>query len=290
MSDLWQPDVGPQGPPGPPGPAPLIRVSGEWIQWSYVGSIVWNDLILINDLLGPQGQPGIQGPVGPPGPSVQGPPGIQGIQGIQGVPGTPGSVIYSGAGNPDNSIGINGDYYLDTASAFFWGPKTGGIWTGTPLDLRGGASGVHYGTRTVTNNSSLIAKTAATDPTLVSNTDYTQVTAIFSALPDGIVRGVTQQTNSLTVTRTGTYEIQLWASLTSSVNNTNVAFKFAVNGTINATRRPMVRLDVAGNIGALCANGIHQFNAGDVITLWIASSTTGNIRIQDAVLSLKELR
>lgn len=290
MSDIWQPDVGPPGPPGPPGPAPLMRVQGEWVQWSYQGSIVWNNLILVADLLGPQGPPGIQGPVGPQGLSVQGPQGPQGIQGIQGIPGTPGTVILSGVGVPSNALGVNGDFYLDLAEAFLYGPKTGGSWPGSPLDLRGGASGVHYGTRTVTNNSSLIAKTAATDPTLVSNTDYTQVTAIFSALPDGIVRGITQQANSLTINRTGAYEIQLWASLSSSANNTNVAFKFAVNGVINATRRPIVRLDVANNIGAICANGIHQFTAGDIITLWMASSVSANIRIQDAVLSLKEQR
>ena len=290
MSDIWQPDVGPPGPPGPPGPAPLIRVSGEWIQWSYQGSLVWNDLILIADLLGPQGPPGIQGPVGPTGESIQGPEGPQGIQGIQGIPGTPGSVILSGTGNPSNALGVNGDYYLDNSQALLWGPKTGGVWTGTPLDLRGGASGVHYGTRTVTNNSSLIAKTAATDPTLVSNTDYTQVTSIFGALPDGQLRGITQQANSLTVTRAGVYEIMLWASMSASANNTNVAFKFAVNGVISLVRRPMVRLDVANNIGAVCANGLVSLAAGDIVTLWLASSTTCNIRIQDAVLSLKEQR
>lgn len=290
MSDIWQPDMGPPGPPGPPGPAPLLRVQGEWIQWSYVGSISWNNLILIAELLGPQGQPGIQGPEGPMGPSVQGPQGIPGIQGIQGVPGTPGSVILSGVGDPSNTLGVNGDYYLDNSQAFLWGPKVGGVWSGTPLDLRGGASGVHYGTRSITNNSSLIAKTAATDPTLVSNTDYTQVTAIFSALPDGVLRGITQQTNSLTVTRAGVYEIMLWASLTSSANNTNVAFKFAVNGAINLVRRPMARLDVAGQIGSVCANGLVNLAVGDVITLWLASTTTANIKIQDAVFSLKEQR
>lgn len=290
MSDIWQPDVGPPGPEGPPGPAPLMRVQGEWIQWSYAGSIVWNNLILIADLLGPQGNPGVQGPEGPPGQSVQGPQGQTGIQGPQGLPGTPGTVIIAGTGVPGAGVGVNGDYFLDQSQAYLYGPKAGGIWPVTPLDLRGGASGVHYGTRTVTNNSSLIAKTAATDPTLVSNTDYTQVTAIFGALPDGVLRGITQQTNSLTVTRAGVYEIMLWASLASSANNTNVAFKFAVNGTINLVRRPMARLDVANQIGSVCANGLVQLAAGDVVTLWMASSVSANIRIQDLVFSLKEQR
>lgn len=294
MSDIWQPDVGPIGPPGPPGPAPLMRVQGEWIQWSSVGSVVWNNLILVADLVGASGPPGIQGNPGPQGDSIQGPPGPQGIDGPQGDPGTPGSVIHSGIGNPSNLLGVDGDYYLDNSQAFFWGPKAGGVWTGSPLDLRGGASGVHYGTRTVTNNAALIAKAAALDPTLVSNTDYTQVTAIFSALPDGILRGITQQTNSLTVTRSGAYEIMLWASVSASNNNVNIAFKFAVNGTIQLVRRPIVRLDVANNIGAVCANGLVQLNVtlgvGDIVTLWMASTVATNVRIHDAVFSLKELR
>lgn len=291
MSDIWQPDVGPPGPPGPAGPATTLRVQGEWIQWSNVGSSVWNNLILLSELTGKQGPPGIQGPIGPPGPAIQGPPGDPGPQGLPGIQGVPGTKILYGTGDPAVGIGVNGDFYIDNTQAFLWGPKTAGAWTGTtPLDLRGGASGVHYGQRAVTNNSSLIAKTAATDPTLVSNTDYTQVTAVWEAIGGGINRGITQQANSLTINRAGAYEIQLWASVSTSSNNVNIAFKFAVNGTISLVRRPIVRLDVANNIGSLCANGLVQLAAGDIITLWIASTVTTNVRIYDAVLSLKELR
>jgi hypothetical protein len=250
---------GPQGIPGPPGPK---GDTGD---------------------TGPPGV-GIQGPVGPAGPSIQGPIGPAGPNGA------PGSVIYSGIGIPSNSLGVDGDYYLDQASAILYGPKASNVWPGSGLDLRGGASGVNYATRTVTNNATLIAKTAAVDPTLVSSSDYTQVTGIFGSLPDGVIRGITQQTNSLTVTRTGVYEIMLWASLSASNNNLNVAFKFAINGSISLVRRPIVRLDVANNIGSICANGLVQLTAGDVITLWLASTVTTNIRILDAVFSLKEQR
>lgn len=291
MSDasIWDIAQGAPGPPGPAGPAPLLRVQGEWIQWSYVGAGLWNNLILVADLLGPQGQPGIQGPVGPQGVSIQGPQGAQGLQGPQGPQGIPGSKILSGVGDPAPSVGDNGDYYLDQAQAYLWGPKAGGLWAGS-LDLRGGASGVNYGQRAVNNNSSLIAKTAATDSTLSSNTDYTQVTAIWAPTPNGINKGITQQANSLTVARTAAYEVQLWASVTSSVVGTNVAFKFAVNGTIVSTRRPIIRLDAIGSIGAVCANSLVELAAGDVVTLWMATTTTNNVRIQDALFSLKELR
>ena len=58
------------------------------------------------------GQPGIQGPSGPTGPT--GPSG--GPVGPQGPPGVPGSVWRNGNGAPANSLGANGDYYLDNVT------------------------------------------------------------------------------------------------------------------------------------------------------------------------------
>lgn len=143
-----------------------------------------------------------------------------------------------------------------------------------------------WGQRTVTTNTTTIAKTAAVDPTLVSNADYTQVTGIFSALPDGIVNGVTQQTNAMLIETTGPYEIKVWASFTSSVNNTNVSFKFAVNGVIGTARRPRARVGTTGDRVAVAAHGYINLTAGDVVTLWFASDQTANITIEDAVFSV----
>lgn len=287
-SSIWSPGDG-TGPPGPPGTAATIQVGT--VQTGAPGSaaIITNSGTVsdaVFDFVIPQGPQGIgiQGPPGLPGEAIQGPPGPPGIQGV------PGSVIYSGIGVPSNALGINGDYYIDSSNAILYGPKVSNVWPGTGVDLRGGASGVNYGTRTITNNATVIAKTAAVDPTLVSNSDYTQVTGIFGALPDGVLRGVTQQTNSLTVGRTGVYEVMLWASMSASTANTNIAFKFAINGAISLTRRPIARLDVANQIGAVCANGLVQLNAGDIVTLWVASTTSTNLRILDAVFSLKEQR
>ncbi|MND22534.1 hypothetical protein D3C81_1095510 [compost metagenome] len=289
-SSVWEPAMGPPGPPGPPGPAPQLRVFAGYIQYSYVGSAVWTNLILVSDLIGPPG-PSIEGPPGPPGVGEQGPIGPIGPAGSPGPAGTPGSVIHSGAGVPDPLLGVIGDYYVDQASAFFYGPKDNTGWGSTPpIDLRGGASGVHYGGRSITNNASAIAKLAAADPTLVGNADYTQITGIWDALPNGVVRGITQQTNSITVTRDGVYKIELWSSMFTSSNNVVIAFKFAVNGAISLVRRPRVRLDVAGNIGSIAAHGLVPLVAGDVVTLWIASTVATNITLADLLVTLNEMR
>lgn len=289
-SSIWGP--GNNGIPGPPGPAATIEVGTVSTGDAGSSASVINSgssSAAVFDFIIPRGNDGIgiQGPPGPQGQSIQGP---QGIQGIQGIPGPKGSTIIAGSGIPPTATGVDGDYFLDQTNAYLYGPKAGGFWTGTFIDLRGGASGVNYGQRAITNNATVIAKTAAVDPTLVSNTDYTQVSGIFAAIPDGINRGITQQINSLTIARAGAYEIQLWASLSSSSNNVNVAFKFAVNGVISLVRRPIVRLDVANNIGSVCANGLVNLAVGDIVTLWLASTVTTNVRIYDAVFSLKELR
>ena len=292
-ASIW--DSGIQGPPGPPGPSGTISIGT--VSTGTPGSpvVVTNtgepEAAVFNFVI-PRGDTGIGalGPVGPPGPSIQGPPGVQGIPGIQGIPGVNGATIIPGVGAPSNATGVNGDYFLDQSQAYLYGPKSGGIWSGTFVDLRGGASGVHYGVRSVSNNLSLIAKTAATDPTLVSNTDYTQITAIWDAIPSGVNRGVTQQANSLTVTRDSAYEITLWASMKASANNSDIAFKFAVNGVIGLVRRPRLRLDVNTTIYGVAANGLVNLVAGDIVTLWMACTTNANITISDLLMTLTELR
>ena len=37
--------------------------------------------------------------------------------------GAPGRTIISGEGNPDNLLGVPGDFYFDTTTTRFWGPK-----------------------------------------------------------------------------------------------------------------------------------------------------------------------
>lgn len=70
-------------------------------------------------LVGPQG---IQGTAGTNG--------TNGINGTNGTNGTNGNTILNGSGAPNNSIGNNNDYYYDTTNLRFYGPKSGGSWSG----------------------------------------------------------------------------------------------------------------------------------------------------------------
>jgi len=53
------------------------------------------------------------------------------------------NTILNGSGAPANSLGIDGDFYIDTAAELRYGPKAGGVWptTGVPLVGPTGATG-----------------------------------------------------------------------------------------------------------------------------------------------------
>ena len=147
----------------------------------------------------------------------------------------------------------------------------------------------HYGQRSIAGNTTVIAVTAAVDSTLSTNSDYIQVTGIFGIAPDGENNGVTQQTNSFTIARDGPYRIEFWANCKSNTNNTQLAFKFAVNGVIQAVRRPKIYMRNVGEVHGGSAFSYVELQAGDVLTLWIASTQSANVTIEDAVFGVVSL-
>jgi hypothetical protein len=80
----------------------------------------------------------VQGPQGPAGTT-----GSQGPQGNPGTPGSHGSVIYSSAGVPQAATGVDSDYFFDTSTGTWYGPKANGAWPATGTVLKGatGAQG-----------------------------------------------------------------------------------------------------------------------------------------------------
>jgi hypothetical protein len=86
---------------------------------------------------GPAGPPGVQGDKGDTG--AQGPSGHDGAPGPAGPAGTDGQTVLNGTGAPDNSIGSNGDFYIDIAASVLYGPKVGGSWPAAGTGLTGPA-------------------------------------------------------------------------------------------------------------------------------------------------------
>ena len=76
--------------------------------------------------------------------------GPSGAPGATGIPGTDGKTVLNGSGAPSDSLGANGDFYIDTTANKIYGPKATGAWplTGTSLvgptfaNYRAGAVGI----------------------------------------------------------------------------------------------------------------------------------------------------
>ena len=72
-----------------------------------------------------------------------GPAGPQGTPGTNGTNGTDGKTILNGTTDPSNlSTGTDGDFYVNTSTLMFFGPKAGGIWpAGISIAGADGATG-----------------------------------------------------------------------------------------------------------------------------------------------------
>lgn len=151
------PIPGPAGPPGDPGPMPNFAI-GTVVQGITAAVTITGTQAnpLLNFVL-PQGQQGNQGNPGQSSSlgigtvttlasgasataTITGSPPSQvlnlgiptGTTGPIGDPGVPGSKVYSGNGAPNNSIGVDGDYYVDNQNRNWWGPKASGTWGSNP--------------------------------------------------------------------------------------------------------------------------------------------------------------
>ena len=79
-----------------------------------------------NELWGPRG---VSDWVGTGPVDLVGPPGDDGLDG---------NTVRSGSGAPLDASGVNGDFYINTATSQIWGPKASDTWVGTgPTDLVG---------------------------------------------------------------------------------------------------------------------------------------------------------
>ena len=77
-------------------------------------------------LTGPAGPAGADGAPGPAG--ADGAQGPQGPAGADGAAGTDGLSVLSGTGAPADTLGVDGEHYIDTDSSTLYGPKAGGTW------------------------------------------------------------------------------------------------------------------------------------------------------------------
>lgn len=144
----------------------------------------------------------------------------------------------------------------------------------------------NYGELQINNNSTVIALTAATAGLNVIG-DYTQVTGLWSP---GMASDANLLTDGIEITEEGDYLIQLWATVSCNTNNTDVAFRVAVNGVPVTGRKIWGRLNASATDKlTLTGFALRHLLPGDVITVWTAASATTNLLINDADFILQQV-
>jgi hypothetical protein len=136
----WAASMGPTGPAGIPGATGSgLLVKGVYATLTALqtavpvgtvgdGYIVGEELYVWNSTGSLWALGGtFKGPTGPTGPSG-GPTGPTGPQGTLGLPGTPGVGVLYGTTDPSGTIGVNGQFYINTTTNTFFGPKESGNW------------------------------------------------------------------------------------------------------------------------------------------------------------------
>ena len=97
-------------------------------------------LYAANGTPGPKGDKGDTGATGLQG--IQGATGATGATGVVGEAGADGKMVSNGTSNPVSGTGVNGDFYINTATNTLFGPKANGAWpSGVSLVGPTGATG-----------------------------------------------------------------------------------------------------------------------------------------------------
>lgn len=148
--------------------------------------------------------------------------------------------------------------------------------------------GAEYGEMAITNNSTAISLTAASDGTLNTDSDYTKVDSGLWTSTNA--NGVTFDASGyLLIDTTGLYEVSFWCSSFVAATGTNLyAFKYSTDDT-NTTLSPRKikrQSNNAGDYGAIAASGYVNLTAGDKVSMWVACDASTNFTIEDGGLTV----
>jgi hypothetical protein len=190
----------------------------------------------------------------------------------------PANTVLSGKGVPSTKIGINGDFYIDTRSLNFYGPKTKDKWP-LPISLKGpagpigpsGVDGKNGVAGTSTSSSGAVGPAGPTGATgSVGSTGATGATGpagtgIGSVGPAG-PQGETGTAGAVGPSHVQSVSISSW---TLSTNTANGVSESAAFGNLEAGKKYFYSIMVKG-IGP---SSIERFRAGLEVKSTDASST-----------------
>jgi len=174
--------VGPAGSQGIQGVAGMVGATGATGAQGAAGIAGPTGLTGAQGAQGIQGIQGIQGPIGLTG--LTGTTGAAGTNGTNGANGLDGKTILNGLVAPIASQGVDGDFYLNTATSTMYGPKTAGAWpAGVSIVGATGAAGATGTTGPQGNTGATGAQGTQGPIGLTGNTGATGATGTAGASP-----------------------------------------------------------------------------------------------------------
>lgn len=203
-----------------------------------------------------------------------GPQGPRGIAGTNGTNGTDGKTILHGTTNPSNtSDGVDGDYYLNLATYFLFGPKAAGVWPGGISIIGADGEGVAPG--------GTMGQVLSKIDDINFNTQWVDV----PAAPDGIISGLDISIAALDVTiAPGNWRI---ANTVYTITSP-VVLTLAAADTVN-NRLDLIYADNTGSIlaltGTASANPVETVLPADAIAIGLALVTPTTTSIDPTTLA-----
>jgi hypothetical protein len=148
-----------------------------------------------------------------------------------------------------------------------------------------------YGAMAFANNVANFAVTLAADSTLNTNTDYVLFTGAGAGWASENLYGVTFTTDRLTVPVTGIYELKFNGTVkTFPTNTAAVGVKYRVSASAYSTRNAFAKSTAAGDQDTIHFSELVSLVAGDYVQIYVASSASGNLVIEDGYASVQLVR
>lgn len=146
-----------------------------------------------------------------------------------------------------------------------------------------------YGEMQLSQNTTSFSITAATDPTLYTDSDYVLINSVRAP---GVTldqnNGVTLDNvnNTLNAPTTGIYRISGWFNIESDTINSKMAISYTNNGVVSGLK-PKHDIKEVSRVQNISAFGLISATAGDDIGIAVACDKTANITLQDFNIMLE---
>lgn len=135
----------------------------------------------------------------------------------------------------------------------------------------------------ITSNTIAKAVTAAVDPTLNTDTDYVKMGGASFPWLTAYSDNISFATDQFTLPYDGYYLVSFWGTFKVAAINTFMAVKYSINNTPPySVQKLITQAATANDLKSLSATSIlGPVTAGDTLSLYLASSTSTNITLQD---------